>query len=242
MRRLDIVLSDLIARRRTNGPDHVISSLRRRLAGEPEVVVLSGRTDMAATGQPAWKRGLLIASGVALVVLAIAVPVLWLGNGDRGEAAGTSGETAAVTFSARRFGGQPVTSVILVSGDAVDRGMICPQIFEYSSPRYESPAGDEIDPSDWAVTYFAAVDAGMVSEVTQYHTWICADGTGTLKATYEFRLDTSEEWNGRLEAGTWSISGGTDAYSEARGSGHAVVDFDTSGYGGWIFSGEIATG
>lgn len=85
------------------------------------------------------------------------------------------------------------------------------------------------------------------------HTWICADGTGTLDATYEVRLDSSEDWSGQLEAGTWRISGGIDAYSGFTGSGYAVVNFDARdnagvatsgvrGMGGWVFSGEITTG
>lgn len=243
MRRLDSVLSDLIARRRSNGPDQLIASLRRRLAGEPEVVVLTGRTDMGVTGRTKWRRGLLIASGVVVGALAIAVPVLWLGGGDQGEAAGASGETAAVTFSTGRFGVRPTTSVITASGDAVNRGIVCHQLLAYSGPRYQTLTGAEIDDSDWIAMFDAAMDAGTVFEVIEYHTWSCADGTGALEMTYEARFDLSEpDLTGQLAAGTWRFTGGTDAYSELTGSGDVVVDFDRDSLGRVVFSGEITTG
>ena len=52
MRRLDEAMSDLIERRRAEGPDHLIDALRRRLAGEAEVIALPRRTvmDSARTG------------------------------------------------------------------------------------------------------------------------------------------------------------------------------------------------
>jgi len=102
MRRLDVVLSDLVGRRRAAGPDHLIESLKSRLAGEPEVLVLSGRTDMRTPRIQNKRRGLLIAGGSFAAAVAIAVPLMWLGGDDDGPVAGGISEATTTAAPATK--------------------------------------------------------------------------------------------------------------------------------------------
>jgi len=90
MRRLDEAMSDLIDRRRADGPEDLIDALRRRLAGETEVIVLPGRTDSDKRGIRSLRRGPLIAVGALVAVLLMAVPILWLGGGDEATSLGAA--------------------------------------------------------------------------------------------------------------------------------------------------------
>lgn len=150
----------------------------------------------------------------------------------------SSEESAEVTFSAGRFGVQP-TSEITASGAAVDQGLVCHQVLEYSAPRYENLAGEEIPGSEWQDLLYADWESGTVFEGVSHRVWNCADGSGALEVTYETRLDFSEDVHGKLDAGTWRISGGTGAYSGLTGSGDVVVNFDGNNV---TYSGEVKTG
>ena len=95
MRRLDEAMSDLIERRRAEGPDYLIDVLRRRLAGEAEVIVLPERTDVDRPRTRSLGRGPLIAVGALVGALLIAVPILWLGGGDESSVGATPAPTVA---------------------------------------------------------------------------------------------------------------------------------------------------
>jgi streptogramin lyase len=95
MRRLDEALSDLVARRQAEGPDHLIDTLRRRLTGEAEVITLPGRPDLDTARTRSRWRGPLIAAGALAAALLIALPILWLEGGDQTTSAdGASAPTA----------------------------------------------------------------------------------------------------------------------------------------------------
>jgi hypothetical protein len=82
MGRLDEAMSDLIELRASEGPDHLIDALRRRLAGDAEVIPLPRRAHVDTSRVRITRRGPLIAAGALAAALLLAVPILWLGGSD----------------------------------------------------------------------------------------------------------------------------------------------------------------
>jgi hypothetical protein len=189
MRRLDEALTDLVERRRAKGPEHLIDSLTRRLAGEAEVVVLSGRTGRGTTQMVGRRRGLAIAAGAMAVAVLVAVPLLVLWGGDGSPVGGTS--PAATTLVPPTTTAPPTTAA---PGGALP---LAPEPTAMSSADIElETCGD----STWAWNeneiwrYSAGVWSLHASAPGRLHD--VAYGSGTLWATTDSGLHY-------LEAGVW---------------------------------------
>jgi len=239
MRRLDEALSDLVEGRRADGPDHLIDALRRRLAGEAEVVALPMRTDIDTTRTRSRWRGPLIATAALAAALLIALPILWLGAGDETNSTDRAPAVAATT--------EPSTTVA-PSTTLTPATTVTPMITVTPAttvlPSHLEPAplqlGDEIEFSQSGETLWAWDEDGRVASYRDgvWQTHRPLPGLGDIAGTRDGAVwavttgNTENLWY--LEEGDWRVLPSAVTFL---GPETDLVEVDSATGAVWVLSG-----
>ena len=150
-------------------------------------------------------------------------------------AACSSSEPMAVEFAMSM---NPDAESPGASGPAVDEGIVCAEgDFERIRMEHDGvPVSDEEGMAMWE----EAMESGSAIEMVLYEEYNCSDGSGSLSFVVDNVVTPSQlDFEGKNDAGTWEIRGGTGSYEGHEGEGGYHPDFGT---GLVYYSGEVQEG